>query len=107
MIDPFERYEKKIAEQHARITQLEAQPCRLREACRNSQKGLDRLRRKCDSHRRKIVTLGAALAAATSAVRSLGGQPPTEWTEHVRRSSSFMRLAEVAPTDAALAAEVE
>ena len=49
----------------------------LREACRNNTKGIERLRRRCDSQRRKIDELKACLQEA------IAEGAPQRWLEAI------------------------
>ena len=75
MIDPFEKYEKKIVELKDDIRNMDKgtrildrvlgetldENRRLRDACRQTNKGISRLRRRCDSQAKKIAELKACL----------------------------------------------
>jgi hypothetical protein len=109
MIDPFENYESDIAElkireraASARIVVLKAdnldllkevsdvralRECdldenrRLREACRQTNKGVHRLRVRCDRQARKIKDLKDALIEAMAVHSARGGEIKQSWIE--------------------------
>lgn len=97
MIDPFEKYEKKINDLkddvrdcHKAIGLSElamastlSENRRLRDACRQTNKGISRLRRRCDSQAKKIAALKAALVEAWSAHSAIGGEIKQSWIEAV------------------------
>lgn len=94
MIDPFEKYEKKINDlrDHVRVMDKGAEAIdrilektydenrRLRDACRQTNKGISRLRRRCDSQTKKIAELKAIVREAMSRVDY---SPPQHWIEAV------------------------
>lgn len=97
MIDPFEKYEKKIADLKDHIREMDKgneildrvlgettnENRRLRDACRQTNKGISRLRRRCDSQAKKIAALKAALVEAWSAHSAIGGEIKQSWIEAV------------------------
>ena len=82
MIDPFEKYEKRIVELKDDIRDMHKgqelldrvlgeainENRRLRDACRQTNKGISRLRRRCDSQTKKIAALKAIVREAMSRV---------------------------------------
>ena len=94
MTDPFESYERTIAGQKQYIRDLTiekqrtfesflvgcAENRRLRDACRQTNKGITRLRRRCDSQTKKIAELKAIVREAMSRVDYA---PPQHWIEAV------------------------
>jgi hypothetical protein len=92
--DPFESYERTIAGQKQYIRDLTiekqrtfesflvgcAENRRLRDACRQTNKGITRLRRRCDSQTKKIAELKAIVREAMSRVDYA---PPQHWIEAV------------------------
>ena len=97
MIDPFEGYEKKVAELKDHIRFMNAagevldraladthdENRRLRDACRQTNKGISRLRRRCDAQTKKIAALKAALVEAFGAHAARGGEIKQSWIEAV------------------------
>jgi len=97
MTDPFESYERTIAGQKQYIRDLTiekqrtfesflvgcAENRRLRDACRQTNKGIARLRRRCDAQTKKIAALKAALVDAWGAHAALGGEIKQSWIEAV------------------------
>ena len=97
MIDPFEKYEKKIVELKDDIRNMDKgtrildrvlgetldENRRLRDACRQTNKGISRLRRRCDSQAKKIAELKAALVEAWGAHAARGGEIKQSWIEAV------------------------
>lgn len=111
MTDPFEKYEQEITDlkrqvkivearcgtQRATIRTLQkdaesqyhalsdqrAENLRLREACRQTNKGVHRLSRRCDSQRKRLMTMKAILGEAMAALRSRGVEPPEQWIEAI------------------------
>jgi septal ring factor EnvC (AmiA/AmiB activator) len=97
MIDPFEKYEKKINDLKDRIRDIDKgteildrvlgetfnENRRLRDACRQTNKGITRLRRRCDSQTKKIAALKAALVEAWGAHAARGGEIKQSWIEAV------------------------
>ena len=93
MTDPFESYERTIAGQKQYIRDLTsekqrtfesfllgcAENRRLRDACRQTNKGISRLRRRCDSQAKKIAELKAIVREAFV----LYVVPPQHWIEAV------------------------
>ena len=93
MIDPFEKYEKKIVELKDQIRNMDKgteildrvlgetldENRRLRDACRQTNKGISRLRRRCDSQAKKIAELKAIVREAFV----LYVVPPQHWIEAV------------------------
>ena len=93
MIDPFEKYEKKIVElkeilrenaksARASVEFLVAERNenrRLRDACRQTNKGISRLRRRCDAQAKKIAELKAIVREAAA----FHAYPPQHWIEAV------------------------
>ena len=92
MIDPFEKYEKKIVELKDQIRNMDKgteildhvlgetldENRRLRDACRQTNKGISRLRRRCDSQTKKIAELKACLQESIDQ-----GLAPQSWIEAV------------------------
>lgn len=92
MIDPFESYEKKINDlkddvrdchkaiglSELAIASTLAENRRLRDACRQTNKGISRLRRRCDSQTKKIAELKACLQESIEQ-----GLAPQHWIEAV------------------------
>ena len=92
MIDPFEKYEKKINDlkDHVRVMDKGAEAIdrileetydenrRLRDACRQTNKGISRLRRRCDAQTKKIAELKACLQESIDQ-----GLAPPSWIEAV------------------------
>jgi septal ring factor EnvC (AmiA/AmiB activator) len=90
--DPFESYERTIAGQkeYIRDMHVEKQKLteslilgreearRLRDACRQTNKGITRLRRRCDAQTKKIAELKAIVREAISL-----GVAPQHWPEAV------------------------
>ena len=97
MTDPFEKYEKKIVELKDQIRNMDKgteildrvlgetldENRRLRDACRQTNKGISRLRRRCDSQTKKIAELKAALVEAWGAHAARGGEIKQSWIEAV------------------------
>jgi len=97
MIDPFEGYERVIAghKEYIRDLHVEKQRIneslilgrdenrRLRDACRQTNKGITRLRRRCDEQAKKITALKAALVEAWRAHAARGGEIKQSWIEAV------------------------
>ena len=97
MTDPFEKYEKKIVELKDDIRDMHKgqelldrvfgetidENRRLRDACRQTNKGISRLRRRCDSQAKKIAELKAALVEAWGAHAARGGEIKQSWIEAV------------------------
>jgi len=97
VIDPFEGYERKINDlkDHIRVMGkgADAIDCvledtydenrRLRDACRQTNKGISRLRRRCDAQTKKIAALKAALVEAWGAYSAIGGEIKQSWIEAV------------------------
>ncbi len=97
MTDPFESYERTIAGQKQYIRDLTvekqrtfesflvgcAENRRLRDACRQTNKGISRLRRRCDSQTKKIAALKAALVESFAAHSARGGEIKQSWIEAV------------------------
>lgn len=97
MTDPFEKYEKKIVELKDQIRNMDKgteildrvlgetldENRRLRDACRQTNKGISRLRRRCDSQAKKIAELKAALVEAWGAHVARGGEIKQSWIEAV------------------------
>ena len=97
MTDPFEKYEKKIVELKDDIRDMHKgqelldrvfgetldENRRLRDACRQTNKGISRLRRRCDSQAKKIAELKAALVEAWGAHAARGGEIKQSWVEAV------------------------
>jgi hypothetical protein len=95
--DPFESYEKKIVELKDDIRDMHKgkeildrvlgdtldENRRLRDACRQTNKGITRLRRRCDSQTKKIAALKAALVEAFGAHSARGGEIKQSWIEAV------------------------
>ena len=93
MTDPFEKYEKKIVELKDQIRNMDKgteildrvlgetlnENRRLRDACRQTNKGITRLRRRCDAQTKKIAELKAALVEAWGAHAALGGEIKPSW----------------------------
>ena len=94
MTDPFESYEKKINDlkndvrdchkalglSELAIAATLAENRRLRDACRQTNKCITRLRRRCDSQTKKIAELKAIVREAMSRVDY---SPPQHWIEAV------------------------
>lgn len=92
MIDPFEKYEKRIVELKDQIRDMDKgteildrvlgetinENRRLRDACRQTNKGISRLRRRCDSQAKKIAELKACLQESIEQ-----GLAPQHWIEAV------------------------
>lgn len=92
MTDPFESYEKKIVELKDQIRNMDKgteildrvlgetldENRRLRDACRQTNKGISRLRRRCDSQAKKIAELKACLQESIEQ-----GLAPQHWIEAV------------------------
>ena len=97
MTDPFESYEKKIVElkeilrENAKSAKASVEFLleernenrRLRDACRQTNKGISRLRRRCDSQTKKIAELKAALVESFAAHSARGGEIKQSWIEAV------------------------
>ena len=97
MIDPFEKYERKINDLKDEVRLLQKgrswaelifestndENRRLRDACRQTNKGISRLRRRCDSQTKKIAALKAALVEAWGAHAARGGEIKQSWIEAV------------------------
>lgn len=97
VIDPFEGYERKINDLKDRIRVMGKgsdaidriledtydENRRLRDACRQTNKGISRLRRRCDSQAKKIAALKAALVEAFGAHAARGGEIKQSWIEAV------------------------
>lgn len=98
MTDPFEKYEKKIVDLQA-IARENAKSIkasteflmeernenrRLRDACRQTNKGITRLRRRCDSQARTIEMLQQALFSACVFMQRAGVDPDPEFTEFMK-----------------------
>lgn len=90
MIDPFEKYEADIKRLTADtfsmsnvIQRLMAEKFTLHNACRQTNKGIARLRRRCDSQRRKIGELKSILGAIVHLVGEDGGNVPQRWLEAI------------------------
>lgn len=97
MTDPFESYERTIAGQKEYIRDLNFEKQRineslilgrdenrrLRDACRQTNKGITRLRRRCDSQTKKIAELKAALVESVAAHSARGGEIKQSWIEAV------------------------
>ena len=66
---------------HDSVSRDEAR--RLRDACRQTNKGISRLRRRCDSQTKKIAALKAALVEAFGAHAARGGEIKQSWIEAV------------------------
>jgi predicted RNase H-like nuclease (RuvC/YqgF family) len=95
--DPFESYEKKINDLKDDIRDMRrggevlelltmsmsSENRRLRDACRQTNKGITRLRRRCDSQTKKIAALKAALVEAFGAHSARGGEIKQSWIEAV------------------------
>jgi hypothetical protein len=95
--DPFESYEKKVSDlkevvlDYRRSFDLQGtvldntldENRRLRDACRQTNKGITRLRRRCDSQTKKIAALKAALVEAFGAHSARGGEIKQSWIEAV------------------------
>jgi hypothetical protein len=91
--DPFESYERTIAGQKEYIRDLHVEKQRineslilgrdvarrLRDACRQTNKGISRLRRRCDSQTKKIAELKAIIREAAA----FHAYPPQHWIEAV------------------------
>lgn len=94
MTDPFESYEKKVSDlkevvldyrrsfdlQRTVLDDTLDENRRLRDACRQTNKGITRLRRRCDSQAKKIAELKAIVREAMSRVDYA---PPQHWIEAV------------------------
>ena len=92
MIDPFEGYERKINDlkDHIRVMDKGSDAIdriledtynenrRLRDACRQTNKGISRLRRRCYSQTKKIAELKACLQGSIDQ-----GLAPQSWIEAV------------------------
>lgn len=92
MIDPFEKYEKRIVELKDHIRDMDKgteildrvlgetinENRRLRDACRQTNKGIARLRRRCGSQAKKIAELKACLRESIDQ-----GLAPQSWIEAV------------------------
>ena len=97
MTDPCESYEKKVSDlkevvlDYRRAFDLQRtvlddtldENRRLRDACRQTNKGIARLRRRCDSQTKKIAALKAALVEAFGAHSARGGEIKQSWIEAV------------------------
>ena len=94
MTDPFESYEKKINDlkdtlrENAKSAKASVEFLleernenrRLRDACRQTNKGITRLRRRCDSQTKKIAELKAIVREAMSRVDY---EYPQHWVDAV------------------------
>ena len=94
MTDPFESYERKINDLKDEVRLLQKgrswaelvfestndENRRLRDACRQTNKGISRLRRRCDSQAKKIDELKAIVREAMSLAYHT---PPQHWIEAV------------------------
>jgi len=95
--DPFESYERTIAGQKQYIRDLTiekqrtfesflagcAENRRLRDACRQTNKGIHRLSKRCASQSKKIAKLKAVLIEAMAVHSARGGEVERSWIEAV------------------------